>query len=190
MPTTRTTPAPSTPHATDSAAESLTHDPTERLTRTAEAISRCVVTWDGTSLVPHRFDAIEFQLDGKEFGHYHRFGVLDIPFPRSIRDILVHEGIAAAHRYVPDSGWVTYRVRTEDDAQHATRLLRLSYLYRSIVRSTDVLKLEQIRTELVRLSISKALQGEYAKALSMRAQSATVPDLPPGFNPTRVRSEK
>lgn len=181
MPTTRTTRIPS-------ARDGSPSTPAPKTT-TAETISRGVIAWDGAALVPHRFNAVEFQLGGKEFGHYHRFGVLDIPFPRSIRDVLVEDGEASVHRYVPDSGWVTYRVRSDQDVQHAIRLLRLSYLYRAIVRSTDVVKLEQIRTELISLSISEALQGVYAKALSKRAQTATVAELPPGFNPTRVRSE-
>ena len=36
-------------------------------------------------------------------------------FPRSIRDALLAEGLAEEHHWVPNSGWITFRVRSEDD---------------------------------------------------------------------------
>jgi hypothetical protein len=58
----------------------------------------------------------------------HTGGIVDIPFPRSIRDALLEEGLAEEHHWVPDSGWTTFRIRGEQDLKRALRLLRLSYL--------------------------------------------------------------
>ena len=58
----------------------------------------------------------------------HDDGAVEIRFPRALRDELLAEGLAEEHRYVPDSGWITFYVRTEDDLRHAAWLLRLSYL--------------------------------------------------------------
>ena len=58
----------------------------------------------------------------------HVGGVVDIPFPRSIRDALLVEGRAEEHHWVPNSGWITLRVRSEDDLKHSVWLMRLSYV--------------------------------------------------------------
>ena len=53
---------------------------------------------------------------------------MDIPFPRSVRDALLDERLAEEHHWVPNSGWVTFRIRSQDKLEHALWLLRLSYL--------------------------------------------------------------
>ena len=77
---------------------------------------------------PHRFGGREFRFRAAEIGHVHTGGIVDIPFPRAVRNALLDEGLAEEHHWVPNSGWVTYRVRGENDLQHALWLMRLSYL--------------------------------------------------------------
>ncbi len=62
---------------------------------------------------------------------------MDIPFPRTIRDSLLAEGLAQEHRWVPNSGWVTFRIRNEEDLDHAVWLMRLSYLRYALKRAPD-----------------------------------------------------
>lgn len=87
-----------------------------------------VCAWPGVSAEPHRFGGRGFRLGKLEVGHMHSDGAVEIPFPRSLRDELLKEGLAEEHRYVPDSGWITFYVRSEEDVRHAAWLLRLSYL--------------------------------------------------------------
>ena len=63
-----------------------------------------------------------------EIGHVHAAGVVDIPFPRPIRDALLAQGLAEEHRWVSNSGWITFQVRSEQDLKHALCLMRVSYL--------------------------------------------------------------
>lgn len=86
-----------------------------------------VSSWPHISVHPHRFGGREFRFAHAEVGHVHEGGIVDIPFPRSIRDALLTERLAEEHRWVPNSGWVTYRVRSDEELQHAIWLLRLSY---------------------------------------------------------------
>jgi hypothetical protein len=86
-----------------------------------------VGSWAQISVHPHRFGGREFRLGHAEVGHVHEGGIVDIPFPRSIRDALLAEGLAEEHHWVPNSGWITFRVRSEKDLQHAVWLMRLSY---------------------------------------------------------------
>jgi hypothetical protein len=93
-----------------------------------QALEDHVCTWPGVSAEPHRFGGRAFRLGKLEVGHMHNDGAVEIPFRRALRDELLAEGLAEEHRYVPDSGWITFYVRTKDDLRHAAWLLRLSYL--------------------------------------------------------------
>jgi len=94
-------------------------------------------SWHGVSANPHRFGGTEFRFKAAEIGHIHPGGIVDIPFPRSVRDALLAEGLAHEHRWVPNSGWVTFQVRGEDDFAHALWLMRLSYL-RYMLKTSNV----------------------------------------------------
>jgi Family of unknown function (DUF5519) len=87
-----------------------------------------VSAWRNISVHPHRFGGMEFQFGDAEVGHIHTNGIVDIPFPRSIRDALLEDGLAEEHHWVPNSGWTTFRIRSEQDFDHALWLMRLSYL--------------------------------------------------------------
>jgi hypothetical protein len=71
----------------------------------------------------------------------HDGGIVDIPFPRSVRDALLAEGLAEEHQWVPNSGWVTFRVRSDKDLQHAIWLMRLSYFRYALKTAADPWKL-------------------------------------------------
>jgi len=87
-----------------------------------------ISSWQNVSVHPHRFGGKEYKFGKAEIGHVHGNGTVDIPFPRAVRDALVEEGHAEEHRWVPDSGWTTFRVRSESDIQHALELMRMSYV--------------------------------------------------------------
>jgi hypothetical protein len=87
-----------------------------------------VATWPRISAHRHRFGGKEFRVGNAEVGHVHNSGAVDIPFPRVVRDELLARGLAEEHRWAPNSGWITFRVRVETDIAHAVWLMRLSYL--------------------------------------------------------------
>ena len=97
-----------------------------------EAIAGDVLAWNGITSAPHRFGAVEFNLivDGRstEIGHVHGGSLVDILFSVRVREVLVAEGRARPHHILPETGWISYLVRTEDDVPGAVWLLRLSYL--------------------------------------------------------------
>ena len=94
-----------------------------------------VTSWQGVTAHSHRFAGREFRFGDAEIGHVHVGGVVDIPFTRAIRDALLAAGLAEEHRWVPDSGWTTFRVRREDQLQHAIWLMHLSYARYAIKKS-------------------------------------------------------
>ena len=104
--------------------------------RNMEKFEHALSSWPEVSVHPHRFGGREFRFRAAEIGHIHVGGILDIPFPRSIHDALLAEGLAEEHRWVPKSGWITFRIRSERDVPHALWLARLSYA-RYVVKTVD-----------------------------------------------------
>jgi Luciferase len=105
--------------------------------RSLEKLEKEISSWPEVSVHPHRFSAREFRFGAAEIGHIHTGGVVDIPFPRSIRDELLAEGLAEGHRWVPNSGWITFRIRSEQDTGHTFWLMRLAYLRYALKTADD-----------------------------------------------------
>jgi hypothetical protein len=120
--------------------------------RHLEEFEQEVTSWAGVSAHPHRFGGREFRLGDAEVGHIHAGGILDIPFPRAIRDALLDEGLAEMHHWVPNSGWITYHVRSDEDFQHGLWLARLSYLRYELKNVADSRALLEAESAQLRLS--------------------------------------
>lgn len=84
-------------------------------------------TWDGLTVVPHRFGGVEFRVDSREIGHIHVGGVADLLVSVRMRRDLVAAGRAQAHHTLPHSGWISFRIRSEHDVPAAIELFRMNY---------------------------------------------------------------
>lgn len=78
-------------------------------------------------MAPHRFGGVEFRLGRRELGHVHGDSLVDIPFPKTVRDEIVAAGEAEPHHILPESGWVSIILRTDHDVERAIDLLRQSF---------------------------------------------------------------
>ena len=97
--------------------------------RLVDRIIEEVAAWPHVNTEEHRFEGREFILGPREVGHVHRWGIVDVPFTKRLRDQLIEEGRTGEHHVVPESGWTTHYVKSEDDVDECVWLLRLSYLY-------------------------------------------------------------
>jgi hypothetical protein len=111
-----------------------------------------VSAWPYISIHPHRFGGMEFRFGEAEVGHVHANGVVDIPFPRSVRDALLEDRLAKEHHWVPNSGWITFRIRSEQDFDHALWLVRLSCLRYALKSATEPRKLFEQESKGLRLN--------------------------------------
>jgi hypothetical protein len=93
----------------------------------SEHIHKAVTTWVGVTAHSHRFDGTEYRLGKREIGHIHGDYLVDIPFPKKIRDELVEAKRAEPHHVLPQSGWVSFYIRKATDIEEAISLLRRSY---------------------------------------------------------------
>ena len=86
-----------------------------------------LLTWEGVETHPHRFGGTEFRIGKREIGHIHGDSLVDIPFPKKVRDEIVVAGQAQPHHILPDTGWVSFYLREEGDIEKAINLLKRSY---------------------------------------------------------------
>lgn len=90
-------------------------------------INQIVLSWEGTTRHRHRYGGTEWRLGRREIGHIHGNWLVDIPFPKEVRDMVVSAGEAEAHHILPDSGWISFYLRCPEDIEQAIKLLRRSF---------------------------------------------------------------
>ena len=90
-------------------------------------ITETVSSWTGVTSRPHRFGGVEYVIGRREIGHIHGDSLVDIPFPKKVRDEIVAAGRAGPHHILPESGWISFYFRQESDVEQAIALLEESY---------------------------------------------------------------
>jgi hypothetical protein len=93
----------------------------------AERIEHEVTSWEGVTTHEHRFGGVEFRVGRRELGHLHGARWADLRFHKGIRDMLVETGRAQPHHVLPNTGWVSKQIRSDDDVAEVIELFRLSY---------------------------------------------------------------
>src|SRR4026207_2173982 len=93
------------------------------------SITQMLISWEGVSTAPHRFGGVEYRLGTRELGHIHGDHLIDIPFPKKVRDEIVSSGLAEPHHILPETGWVIFSLRENGDVKKGTPLLRRPYKF-------------------------------------------------------------
>jgi hypothetical protein len=97
------------------------------MSRIVETIKKELLSWPYVTAEAHRFGGMEFRLNKREMGHIHGERVADLPFPMDIRNKLVNSGRVSAHHFLPQSGWVSYWVKGEQDIPGVIELFKMRY---------------------------------------------------------------
>ena len=92
-----------------------------------KTITGAVTSWTGVTSQPHRFGGVEYVIGKREVGHIHGDHLVDIPFPKKVRDEIVAAGRAQPHHILPETGWVSFYIRVDEDVEKAIALLHESY---------------------------------------------------------------
>ena len=92
-----------------------------------DLITAAVTSWQNVTVQPHRFGGVEYGIGKREIGHIHGDTLVDIPFPKKVRDEIVATGRAQPHHILPETGWVSFYIRQEADVEKAIALLKESY---------------------------------------------------------------
>jgi hypothetical protein len=75
----------------------------------------------------HRYGGIQFNYGTKELGHLHSNGLLDILTSKATKSIYLSKGIATNHHVMPQSGWISFYISTNEDQKQAVVLLKEAY---------------------------------------------------------------
>ena len=90
-------------------------------------IKKEILSWPDVTCNPYRFGGIEFRVHNRDMGHIHGEKLADLPFPMEIRKGLIASGKALPHIIYPESMWVSYIIRNEEDVPKIIDLFRLQY---------------------------------------------------------------
>jgi hypothetical protein len=80
---------------------------------------------------PHRFGGVGFFIGPTEIGHLHGNGLLDLFVGKSIRAEEVRRGCALPHHVFPDSGWISFWLKSPADLAQALELFEIASIYRT-----------------------------------------------------------
>jgi hypothetical protein len=86
-----------------------------------ERIEKELLSWPYVTAEPHRFGDVKFRLN------IHGESVADLPFPMKTRNDLVNSGRVSAHHILPQSGWISYWIKGEEDIPAVIELFKMRY---------------------------------------------------------------
>ena len=93
----------------------------------SETLENWILQLPNVTKAQHRFGGTEYQVQGLEFMHSHGHTYLDIRLSKEDQARALREKKAEHHRFAPQAGWVTFRIRSEKDVENAKELIRLAY---------------------------------------------------------------
>ena len=88
-----------------------------------EALETEMLRLPEVKLGVHRFGGMEFVLAGRELGHLHGHGLLDVRMNRPQARALIATGRVRPHHVFPNSGWVSFQLESPADVPFAVELL-------------------------------------------------------------------
>lgn len=86
-----------------------------------------VLTWDDTKTTTHKYGGLQLNYAGKEIGHIHSNGLLDMLLSRKLKEQLMLDTRVKDHHTFKNTGWISFFIRTKQDADYALELLRVGY---------------------------------------------------------------
>jgi hypothetical protein len=96
-----------------------------------DAIEVEVSSWENVITRLHKYGGLQFDYIGKEIGHIHSNGLLDMLLNRKLKAELMTDGRIQDHHTFRNSGWISFFIRTEEDKYYAIALLRMGYEMRA-----------------------------------------------------------
>ena len=121
-------------------------------------ITQVVTSWESVTVAPHRFGGVEYVIGRREVGHIHGDHMVDIPFPKKVRDEIVAAGRAQPHHLLPETGWISFYLRHEEDVDKAIALFRESYEIAQ-KQKTKKLEVKNMNNKIIAVTGATGQQG-------------------------------
>jgi hypothetical protein len=123
-----------------------------------ESLLKEVSSINGVTAAARPINTIGFYWSGRELGHVHRNGHIDLHMPMAVHDQLIAEGKAKHHRHQHDTSWVTHRLTESSDVNEAAWLVRLTTVIAQLGQNKGK-PTEEIHQQLDSLSLSPELRA-------------------------------
>lgn len=92
-----------------------------------EAVEDAALKLRGIQLRVHRFGGVEFTVSGRELGHLHGNGLLDVRVGgREAARTLIAARRAEPHHILGESAWISFWVKSIEDVAKAMELLEIA----------------------------------------------------------------
>jgi predicted DNA-binding protein (MmcQ/YjbR family) len=75
----------------------------------------------------HKYGGVQYNALGKEIGHIHGNGLVDIRFTKKLKAQICEEGKVEEHHILKKTGWLSFQLKDSEDVAYAIKLLRQSH---------------------------------------------------------------
>jgi hypothetical protein len=97
-----------------------------------DGIEEEVLTWPGTTATTHKYGGLQFNYHGKELGHIHSNGLMDMLLSRKVKEQVKREHVKVQdHHAFNNSGWISLYIINSDDSKLALILFKQAYQWHS-----------------------------------------------------------
>jgi hypothetical protein len=86
-----------------------------------------VKEWPEIETHAYIYGGTEFRLFNKSIGHVHSNGMLDLPFVKHLRKVLLEKNLVQIHHVHSTINWVSYLIENPEKTKEAEHFLLLSY---------------------------------------------------------------
>jgi len=133
------------------------------------ALLEAVLAIEGLTASARPINTIGFYLKGRELGHVHRDGHVDLHVPMPVHDQLITEGRAIHHRSQHGTSWISHDLFANSDVREAAWLIQLTMciarigLKGGIPDSSDQAAIEKLSAspQLVKAVLRSFENGEH-----------------------------
>ncbi|PAW92114.1 hypothetical protein CKK33_00830 [Mucilaginibacter sp. MD40] len=99
-----------------------------RLLEAIDEIEAELVTWENVTTSLHKYGGLQFNYNGKELGHIHSNGLLDMPLSRIVKQrLMLQDKRVKDHHSFVNSGWISVYMNSPKDSVLAITLFKTSY---------------------------------------------------------------
>jgi predicted DNA-binding protein (MmcQ/YjbR family) len=97
------------------------------MNRYLDDIEQTLNQWPDVAVSIHKYGGMQFHYHGKEMGHIHSNGLVDILYPVSLKQKLLKQGTVQEHHLFTKGGWISFQLQSAADKDQAIALLHHSY---------------------------------------------------------------
>lgn len=90
------------------------------------ALSKTIKSWQGVNCHYHKFGGLQFDYKGREIGHLHGNGLLDLKLSKNLNQLRLNP-LIEPHHFLGDSNWVSIKIRSNSPLEEIIAIVEKLY---------------------------------------------------------------